>query len=309
MSTENYYNILGVNENATQDEIKKAYRKLAIEHHPDKGGSEDKFKSISQAYDVLGDEQKRTQYDNQRKNPFGFGGGSNPFEEFFKSGFTQRRRSVPDKVIDINVGVIESYNSVEKSITFQRKHPCNVCNGSGGEKKRCGTCNGEGQTRVTMGTGLFTQIFTQPCSACRGEGNIFVTKCGTCNGSSTIPSMETIRVKLPHGVDNGQFFKMQGNGDYHNGMYGNLILKVNIIQEQNFDKNGNDLIYNAFLNIQDLNKESMEIPHPSGNITIKFPDEFDTSKPLRIKSKGFNADGQGDLYVNLFVKFKRTKTN
>ena len=307
MSTENFYQVLGVDEKATQEEIKKAYRKMAIEHHPDKGGNEETFKKISESYDTLGDENKRRQYDNQKNNPFGGFGGGNPFEDFFNSGYQHRRRAAPDSVIDITVSTLESFNGSDKTITYSRKHGCTTCNGSGGDKKTCVKCNGGGYTTVTMGTGLFTQVFRQPCNDCRGEGQVFKTRCGVCNGSATMTEMETIKIKLPHGVDDGQFFKMQGKGDYNNGVYGNLVIRVKMVPEGNFEKSENDLVYNAFLTLEDLSKDNLEIPHPSGNILINLPEDFDTSKPLRVKSKGFKSNGVGDLFVKLFVKFKRSK--
>ena len=304
MSQDNFYKILGVQENATQDEIKKAYRKLAVEHHPDKGGSEDEFKKISEAYDTLGDENKRRQYDNQKNNPFG-GFGGNPFEDLFNGGYQPRKRTAPDSVIDVTVGVLESYNSSDKVITYSRKQECDSCHGTGGEKVNCGSCKGVGFTTVTMGTGLFTQVFRQPCNECRGDGQVFKTRCTVCNGASTTPQMESIKIKLPHGVDDGQFFKMQGKGDYSNGVYGNLVIRVRMVSENGFEKNENDLVYNAFLNLEDINKGTFIVPHPDGDLSIKLPEDFDTSKPLRVKSKGFKSNGNGDLFVKLFVKFKR----
>lgn len=302
---ENFYQILGVKESATQDEIKKAYRKLAVEHHPDKGGSEETFKKISEAYDTLSDQNKRNQYDNSRKNPFN-GMGGNPFEDIFGNYYTQRKRAVPDKVIDIEIGTLESYNSSDKVITYQRKHACDSCNGNGGDKVQCGTCNGLGFSTVTMGTGLFTQTFRQPCNVCRGSGEIFKTKCGVCHGEGTKSEIESIKIKLPHGVDDGQFFKMQGKGDYSNGIYGNLVIRVKMTSEKGFEKVGDDLIYNAFLSLDDLNNSDFKLPHPSGDLSIKLPEEFDTSKPLRVKSKGFKGQhGNGDLFIKLFVKYKR----
>ena len=304
MATENFYEILGVKENSTQDEIKKAYRKLAVEHHPDKGGDEEKFKTISQAYDVLGDETKRQQYDAQKNNPFG--GGSNPFEDLFGNQFyQQRRRTVPDKIIELSITVLESYNSVEKTITYSRKHECGTCQGKGGDRQTCGRCNGEGYITVRMGTGMFVQIFKQACDVCRGAGFQYKSKCVSCNGETTISKMESISVKLPHGVDEGQFFKMQAKGDYHQGVYGNLVIKIKVVPEGNFEKIGDDLIYNYYFNLDDLKKDTIQIPHPSGVISVKLPNEFDSSKPLRVKQKGFKSTGTGDLYVKIFVKFKR----
>jgi len=266
MSTENFYQVLGVDEKATQEEIKKSYRELVKKHHPDKGGNEETFKKISESYDTLGDENKRRQYDNQKNNPFGGFGGGNPFEDFFNSGYQPRRRAAPDSVIDITVGTLESFNGSDKTITYSRKHGCTTCNGTGGDKKTCVKCNGGGYTTVTVGTGLFTQVFRQPCNDCRGEGQVFKTRCGVCNGSATMPDIEIIKIKLPHGVDDGQFFKMQGKGDYNNGVYGNLVIRVKMAPESNFEKSENDLVYNAFLTLEDLTKDNLEIPHPSGNI-------------------------------------------
>jgi DnaJ-class molecular chaperone len=303
---EDFYQILGVNENSTQEEIKKAYRKLAVEHHPDKGGDENKFKKISEAYDTIGDENKRTQYNNQKRNPFagmGGGGGFNPFEDMFNQMHTQRKRAVPDKIIEVVIGVVESYNGNEKNITYTRNHNCGGCNGTGGDRINCSTCNGLGVITQQIGTGLFTQIIRQNCGSCRGKGFTYKTTCGTCHGNTTTSSVETISIKLPHGIDEGQFLRVQGKGDFKDGMYGNLVVKVKIIPEDNFEKSMDDLIYNAYFDLKTIKDESVKVPHPLGSISIKLPQEFDTSKPLRVKSKGFS--GRGDLYIKLFVKFKR----
>jgi molecular chaperone DnaJ len=301
---ENYYNVLGVNENSTQEEIKKQYRKLALEHHPDKGGNEDTFKKISEAYDVIGDESKRNQYDNQRRNPFGQHGSI--FDEFFNNSFhTQRKTSVPEKVVDLHIGAVESYLAPEKTITYERKLKCETCNGQGGEKHTCGTCKGAGFSTVKMGTGLFTQIFQQVCGSCKGQGQVYKTVCGTCKGHTTTSTLDTIKIKLPHGSSDGQFFRLQGKGDYHNGQYGNLIIRVFVKSENNFEKSENDLIYHAYLNLDQIQKDNYEIPHPSGVLSIKLPKEIDTSKPLRIKSKGYKSNGDGDLIIYLNLKFIR----
>jgi len=300
----NFYNTLGVSENATQDEIKKAYRKLAVEHHPDKGGDEEKFKEISEAFDTLGDTNKRQEYDSHKNNPFmGGSQGFNPFGDFFSGMYRQRKRSVPDKMIKVDIGAIESYLGVDKTINYTVKDKCGTCDGKGGERTKCSTCSGEGFTIIRMGSGLFTQIVRQVCNTCNGVGYTLTNKCGTCHGSTTIDKNETIRVKIPSGVDNGQFLKVQGKGDYSNGDYGNLVIQINMIPENNFEKDGENLIYHAIFGKNDLNKETYEVPHPGGNLSIKLPNTFDTSKPLRVKGKGYS--GMGDLYLNLVVKFDR----
>ena len=303
---ENYYETLEVSETATQEEIKKAYKKKAIQHHPDKGGDEEMFKKISVAFDTIGDENKRNQYDSQRRNPFANmnGGGFNPFEEMFGNHFhSHQQRVVPDTIVDVHVGTLESYNGNNKTITFSRKHKCDVCNGQGGERTNCNGCNGQGFIVKKMGTGMFIQMVRQACNTCNGNGFTYKNVCNTCHGETTKNVIETISIKLPHGIDNGQFLKLQGKGNFSDGMYGNLVLKVNLQPESNFEKSGNDLVYNSFLNLEDLNKPSLTIPHPKGNISIKLPTDFDTSKPLRVKSKGFFESG--DLFIKLYVKFTR----
>jgi len=302
---EDFYQILGVNENATQDEIKKAYRKLAVEHHPDKGGDENKFKKISEAYDTIGDENKRNQYDNQKRNPFaGMGGGGfNPFEDMFNQMHTQRKRAVPDKIIEVVVGAVESYKGNEKTITYERNHNCGGCNGTGGERVNCSSCGGSGVITQHIGTGLFTQIIRTHCGSCGGKGFSYKTTCGTCHGKTTTSSKETVSIKLPHGIDEGQFLRVQSKGDFKDGMYGNLVVKVKTIPENNFEKSMDDLIYNAYFDLNTIKQDTVKVPHPLGEISIKLPGEFDTSKPLRVKNKGYHS--RGDLYIKLFVKFKR----
>ena len=306
MSMDNFYNTIGVNETATQDEIKKAYRKLAIEHHPDKGGDENKFKKISEAYDTLGDEIKRSQYDNQRQNPFNNmgGGGFNPFEDLFKGAFhTQRRRTVPDKVIEVQISALESFIAGDKVISYSRQHMCNDCVGQGGDRDTCNVCNGDGFIVQKIGGSMFSQVVRQTCNKCKGNGFSYKKTCGTCHGQTTRSETESIKIKLPHGIDDGQFVRFQGKGDYKDGMYGNLVIRVKVMSENNFEKLGDDLIYNAYFDLDGLRSDNLEIPHPQGNISIKLPTQFDTSKPLRVKSKGYN--NVGDMFVKLFVRFNR----
>jgi molecular chaperone DnaJ len=304
MSSNNFYNVLGVDEKATQAEIKKAYRKLAVEHHPDKGGSEDRFKEISEAYDTLGDETKRAQYDNKRNNPFmNGGGGFNPFEDLFGSQFYQKRKTVPDKIIEVTVGAVESYLGGDKVITYTKNDKCDLCNGGGGDKTTCGSCSGQGFRNQTIGGSMFQQVVRQICNNCKGSGFVYTRTCGGCHGQTTKPVTEVIKIKLPHGIDDGQFLKLQGKGDYHDGFYGNLVIRPKTVPEKNFEKMGDDLIYNQYFTKEELDNSHIEVPHPLGAISITMPNLFDTSKPLRVKGRGYN--GVGDMFVKQHVKFTR----
>lgn len=308
MSQDNYYNILGVSETASQDEIKKAYRKLAKDNHPDKGGDEDKFKRISVAYDVLGDPNKRQQYDQQKNNPFAAGGMSmeDMINQMFGGrGFNQSSQQMHTTNLNVDVTVLESFLGKRKTITYHRKKACDTCNGSGGDKKTCTICSGSGRIVRKMGSGMFVQMIQTPCDSCHGTGQILIRACYSCNGSGESTEIKTLDIQLPHGIDDGQFIRMKGMGDYRNGMFGDLVIRVHIKPENNFEKMGQHLVYNAFLTLDELQNGNCSVPHPHGELNLKLPNEIDTSKALRVKGKGFNLNELGDLIVNQFVKFKR----
>lgn len=303
---ENYYETLGVNETASQDEIKKAYRKKAVEHHPDKGGDETIFKKISEAYETIGDETKRAQYDNQRNNPFGNFAGGDPFDafsSFFSNmGNQQRQRRAPDKIINVSVGVVDSFIEKQMNINFSRKVACNPCGGKGGERVTCGTCNGQGSITQRVGNSFFANIVRTTCVSCQGKGFNFKSTCHVCHGDGRNDEFKTIDFKLPHGISDGQFIRAQGMGDYHDGIFGDAILKINIVPQNGFEKSDNDLIFNYEMKIDEFNNESINVPHPKGDLNLKLPEIIDTTKPLRVRGYGFNGS---DFYIKLFVKHTR----
>jgi molecular chaperone DnaJ len=314
----NYYETLGISKDATQEDIKKAYRKLAIQHHPDKGGDENKFKEIAVAYETLGDETKRQQYNYKLDNPNANMFGGNPFEgpsmdDIFSQMFgdrfgrQQQQRRAPDKVIEVQISVLETYNGTTKNINFSRKTPCDVCSGNGGDKAVCNTCNGNGHIVQRAGTGMFTQIITSACPTCSGSGYTVKNACHGCLGTGSKNIIENLNITFPKNVDNGQMLRVPQKGDFHQGMNGDLILRVIIVNDNGFEKSSNDLIYNVFFNLEDLNKNDFEVPHPDGKISVKFPKEFNTQIPLRIKYKGFvNGNNIGDLYIKMNVKFTKS---
>lgn len=306
MNIDNFYEVLGVEETATQDDIKKKYRKLAKENHPDAGGDEELFKKISTAYDVLGDDQKRRQYDQQRRNPFsgGFGDMGDMFSQMFRNN-ANKSRNVHTSSITVNIGTLKSFKGGKHTLSYRRHGDCEPCNGSGGDKKICNTCGGVGHVVKQFGQGGFFQVMHVSCETCQGRGYVMVNPCFLCNGNGIKVEMKTLDISLPHGVDNGQFLRLSGMGDFKNGIYGDLIVRIDLKPENGFSKVGNHLVYDAFMSLEDLNSGNINIPHPDGILNIKLPKSIDTSIPLRVKSKGFKLESVGDLIVNQYVKYKR----
>ena len=309
-----YYQILGVDKKASQDEIKKAYRKLSKQYHPDVNPQgEEKFKEIAEAYDILGDETKKNNYDMGGMSGF----GSSAFEEFFRnmggnnpfsSHFGNRRPAqAPDKVIQIDITPMESYKSVEKTVEYRRNISCDGCKGSGGEKQICTTCKGSGQIQQVFGNAFFRQVQTSVCPTCQGTGQKIIKACYGCGGSGVKPEMKSLKFKIPHGSDSGDFFRLDGLGDYYQERgFGNLLIKINMTSDEQWEKMGNDLVYINFLDYDDLKKYDFNVPHPNGEMKLKFPEIFDTSTPLRVRGKGFHKETPiGDLYVRSVVRFKR----
>jgi len=303
---ENYYDILGVAETATQDEIKKAYRQKSKEHHPDKGGNEETFKKINEAYTTLGDDNKKVQYDNQRKNPF----GNNPFGDIFGDFFGgfggQQVKRAPDKIINVQVGAVDSYLGKEINIFFNRKNNCQPCNGQGGTRNTCKKCNGSGFITQRVGNAFFSNIIQTHCNECNGKGYSLTNVCQSCLGEGRIDETKSVSVNLPKGISDGQLIKAGGMGDYSNGMFGDVIFKINIIPQAGFEKSGSDLVYNKFMSLDDFTKEKIQIPHPSGDLNLTLPDDIDTSKPLKVKGKGYQNEN-GDLYVRMYVRHRKNK--
>ena len=309
----NYYEILGVSKDATQDDIKKAYRKLAIQYHPDKNPEgADKFKEIAQAYETIGDENKRRDYNNRLNNPFAGQGNGMSYEDFINQMFgnqqnnpsnnTQRRKSAPDKIIKVQISPIESYKGLDKTINYIKDNRCNICNGGGGDQQVCHTCGGAGFQIKSFGTGFMTQQIRTACGSCGGRGYTLIHKCYNCGGNGIKSNTHEISVKLPVGVDNGQYLKLADLGDFKNGEYGDLVIQIEVVPKDGYEKINNDLVYNLFLNLEEVKQDTFTIPHPDGNLMMNALKTFDTSKPLRLRGKGYPG---GDMFVKLNVKFDR----
>ena len=302
-----YYKILGVQENSNDDDIKKAYRKLSKEYHPDvnPNGAE-RFKEIAEAYDNIGTKEKRDQLKSRQTNPFAGQGFEDMFRDMFGGGGggRPRRPTVPDKVVTANITPIQSFKGEDITINYFRNRGCESCAGSGGNREVCSGCGGYGYHSIVSGSGFFRQEVRQVCKTCNGEGFKLINKCHNCGGSGKKPTAETIRIKLPVGIDDGQFLKLGDLGDYHDGIYGNLVLQIKMMNIDGYEKIGNDLILNYYMDIDELKNDSIVIKHPSSDLKMDIPIDFDSSKPLRLKGKGYNG---GDMYVRLHVKFDRSK--
>lgn len=302
-----YYKILGVQENSNDEDIKKAYRKLSKEYHPDvnPNGTE-RFKEIAEAYDNIGTKEKRDQLKSRQTNPFAGQGFEDMFRDMFGGGGggRPRRPTVPDKVVTANITPIQSFKGEDVTINYFRNVGCESCAGSGGNREVCVGCKGYGYHSIVSGSGFFRQEVRQVCKTCNGEGFKLINKCHTCSGIGKKPTAETIRIKLPVGIDDGQFLKLGELGDYHDGIYGNLVLQIRMMNIDGYEKIGNDLILNYYMDIDELKNDSIIIKHPSSDLKMDLPIDFDSSKPLRLKGKGYSG---GDMYVRLHVKFDRSK--
>lgn len=305
---ENYYEVLGVEENATQEEIKKAFRNKSKEYHPDRGGDEEVFKKINEAYTTLSDEDKRKVYDGQKNNPFADFGfnmdGGNPFDMFSNMFGGRQEHRAPDKIVNLKVGAVDSFLGKRIEINFNRKTSCEPCKGKGGERVTCKVCNGNGYIVQRVGNAFFQNIVQTACGSCNTKGFTFSSKCKLCNGEGRVNDTQNVSINLPVGISDGQLIRAQGMGDYQDGTFGDLIFKVQVVAQDGFEKMNGDLIYNKFMTLDEFNKDEISVPHPNGDLIIKMPKIVDTSSPLKVAFKGYQNE-KGDFYVKLFVKHTR----
>lgn len=310
-----FYSILGVNEKASQDEIKKAYRKLSKQFHPDvnpEGG--ERFKEIAEAYDTIGDETKRKDYDFKKSNPFGnmFGGSQGGMDDLFSmfnggfNPFQQRRRQrAADKVLNVHLTPSESLLGSTKKINYHKKQQCDNCGGNGGKREQCLTCQGRGVVQQQFNFGGQIHLQTHDCPSCKGQGSVLIETCFTCNGNGHKPTFASIDIDIPRSVDNGDFLRVPNAGDYQNGVgVGDLVIQIKMNPDDVYEKIGNELYVNLKVSPEEfITEDSFKVPHPEGEIMIKVPvDTLTTEKPLRIRGKGFYLnDGRGDLIVKINV--------
>ena len=338
MSNRDYYEILGLSRNASNDDIKAAFRKLARQYHPDvnkEDGAEEKFKEINEAYGVLSDPEKRGRYDRFGKEGLGnMGGGFHDytadfgdiFEELFgQFGFSTRgssRRS-PRRGRDLQIQVMLSFEEaifgVEKEIEFQREETCSRCNGTGAEPGttpiRCATCNGQGEVRQIRQTFLGQMVQTTICPTCNGRGETIASPCKVCHGGGLERKTVKKKVQIPAGVDGGTQIRLAGEGNpgVYGGPNGSLFLILEVRPHQFFKRRENDILLNLDINVaQAVLGAEVDVPTLDGDEKLKIPAGTQPGKIFHLRNKGvphLRRSGRGDqlVIVNVAIPTKLTK--
>jgi len=335
-----YYTILGVNKNASNEDIKKAYRKLAHQYHPDKGGDGEKFKQVSEAYQVLSNQEKRAQYDQYGRvfegggaggQQTGFGGAGFDFNGFDINDFNlgdifgdvfgfgggrgkSRAKNKGDDIeIEIKLDLKDVLTGLKKTIFLGKMANCKRCNGAGGEPnskvKECFTCRGEGEVQELRKT-MFGQVSRfVACPECKGQGKIPEKPCNVCSGEGRIKEDQKIDLNVPPGVDTGQVLKLEGAGDagIRGDRAGDLYIKVLVKKHPVFQRNGDDLVAEKEISFSEaaLGGEIEIKTLDENRLSLKVPAGLQTGKVFKISGKGithFSGWGKGNLYIKLVVK-------
>lgn len=334
--SKNYYEVLGVDKNASPDEIKKAYRVLAKKYHPDLNDhsqeAEEKFKEINEAYSVLSDEEKRNNYDTygSADGAGAYGGGASGFGGFggfedifdmftggFGGGSTRRQNpNAPKRGSDIQYDVTISFEEAvfgcKKTIEVVRHETCPECKGTGGkpgtEPKTCTNCNGTGEVRETVNSLFGRTVRVGVCPKCNGAGKIYDAYCPKCNGAKTVKSRKKINITIPAGIDNGQAIPLrgQGNAGENGGPSGDLYVVVNIKRHEVFERENYDLFCTVPVSFVDaaLGRE-VDFPVIDGSTKYKLPEGIQSGTEIKLRGQGvtrINSTARGDLYVTVVVE-------
>ena len=339
MTKRDYYEVLEITKGSSQEEIKKAYRKMALKYHPDKNPddhtAEDKFKEAAEAYEILSDPQKRSRYDQFGHAAFQGGGGNgfhagdmtmddifdsfgDIFGDFGFGGFGRGgRRSArqtnrgSDLRIKVKMSLTEVAKGAEKKVKVKKYISCETCNGTGAKDgtayETCSTCRGTGHVTRVTNTFLGQMQTTSTCPQCGGEGKIISQKCNTCYGEGILPSEETISFNIPAGISEGMQLKVTGKGNAarRGGINGDLLVIITEEKHPELIRDGNDLLYNLYLSMPDaILGTTVEIPTIDSKVKIRIDQGTQPGKILRLRGKGIpdvNGYGKGDLLVSINV--------
>ena len=339
MSKRDYYEILEVPKTASKDEIKKAYRKQALKHHPDRNpgnkNAEESFKQAAEAYEVLSDDDKKTKYDkfghdglgkNFHSNGmrmedifssfgdiFGNFGPFRNFDPFMRSGNmnTQRVNKGSNLRINVKLTLNEIFYGIQKTIKIKRQDICSTCGGTGAHTAQnivaCPTCKGAGSIVNVVNTPFGRIQSASVCPSCQGEGKTITKACLTCGGEGIIEKEDIVNIGIPKGVTKEMQLVMQGKGNAarHGGSYGDLLIIIDEEPHPHLIREGNDLIYNLLISVPEaILGSQVEIPTLEGSVMIKIEQGTQPGKVLRLKGKGLpdvNTHQQGDIRINVNI--------
>lgn len=329
MAKRDYYEVLGLGKDASADDIKKSYRKLARQYHPDvnkEADAESKFKEVKEAYDVLSDDGKRSTYDrfghvdpNQGMGGGGgaqdFGGFGDIFDMFFGGGGGRRDPNAPQRGNDLQYTMTVEFKEAvfgkETEITIPRTETCDTCHGNGAKPgtkpESCSVCKGSGQQEVVQNTPFGRMVNRRACNNCSGTGRVIKDKCGTCHGAGKVKRQRKINIRIPAGVDDGAQIRMSGEGEggLRGGPAGDLYIVIRVKSHEFFEREGDDIYCEVPLTfVQATLGDEIEIPTLTEKVKLKVPAGTQTGTYFRLKGKGvpkLRGYGQGDQHVKVTI--------